>query len=189
LTTRAKGRASNEDARSAFHCAVVARLWAVHNGETTEEMTHRSKEGVATKDAGGSRAVPEVLKGIAEGAASEQEPKKPKSSEEKEGKAAPARALAKSGGGSLATPASLAREGPNLHITTTTSTSMAAVNFKPVLPPELADSSIERSVDDDCRRPGRRDRRFCGCNASASKSLIKRVCSPSATRTCKVKRN
>lgn len=129
-------------------------------------MTHRSKDGAAAKDAGGARAGPEEPKGIAQGAASKQELKKPKPREEKEGKAVPTRGLSMSEGSSLTTPASLVREGPNPHITTTTSTSTPGDNFEPG--PARNRRLLHRKVRrQQLRRPGRRDRRFCGCNASA----------------------
>ncbi|EMS18075.1 uncharacterized protein RHTO_07069 [Rhodotorula toruloides NP11] len=116
-----------------------------------KEMTHREEAGTAA--AGAAEGAKDALVGarsMEKGPAGGHKSKKREKSEEKEKKDEPARTkLAKSGDGSLATSPSLGGTGRNSPITTITTSSTPANPFEPVLPPELANFSIERSPDAD----------------------------------------
>ncbi|GAA6058008.1 hypothetical protein NBRC10513_007311 [Rhodotorula toruloides] len=116
-----------------------------------KEMTHGQETGKpAGWTAGSVKAALDETKSMPKGTAGAPEPKKRGGSEEKETKGKPARAnIAKSGGGSLASSALHDKDGCNAPITITTTTSTPANPFEPVLLPELADFSVEKSANDD----------------------------------------
>ncbi|GAA6043786.1 hypothetical protein NBRC10512_004513 [Rhodotorula toruloides] len=116
-----------------------------------KEMTHGEEAGKpAEKVAGGAKATLADVESMQKGAAEAQEQKEREKGEEKEAKDEPARAkLDKSGGGSLTNLPSLVGNQRKLPIATTTTSSTPTNPFEPVLPPNLADFSIDWSAGDD----------------------------------------
>ncbi|BGP12083.1 hypothetical protein JCM10049v2_008005 [Rhodotorula toruloides] len=116
-----------------------------------KEMTHGEEAGKpADGVAGGARAALAGVKSMEKGPAGGLDPRKREKRDGKEEKDEPGRTnLATSGGSSLTTSPSLVGNRCNTPITITTTSSTPSNPFEPVLPPELANFSIERSVDDD----------------------------------------